>query len=140
MHFSFIVVIFMALYNIDGDDMWRKKRRNVKMKVTMISTQTTVPAFDAIRGQRSAYENKKEDNEWTRQYNVHHVRSIINKKVRIKKSRRLKRKGVKRGRKKREITHTFFCNRSSNRRSLHFTLGIDNDACVILDRYNRKNF
>ena len=77
----------------------RHNHREYKHAVVKGRAYTTVPALDAIRGQRSACGDMRfQDNE---SYNM-------------------------------EWTHAFFCDRASDGRALHLTLGVDDDTSVIL--------
>jgi hypothetical protein len=63
---------------------------------------TTVPAFDAIRGQRSAYKDMAYDQPYGQSRNH-------------------------------EQTYTFFCDRASDGRALHFTLVVHYHTGVVLE-------
>ena len=83
-----------------------EQKKEKKRQKLFTRFYTTVPAFEAIRGHKSAYMYKS---------GFSFTLSLKNKQEDI------------------WWTYAFFCYRASNSRALHFTLRVDNNTGVVLE-------
>ena len=92
---------YQTLVSIDVIGHAMRYRREREEDAEWNKAHTTVPAFDAIRGQRSACQERVSASD---------LRAIAE-----------------------SSTYTFFCDGTSDGRTLHLTLGVDDNTSVVLE-------